>query len=151
AAEVTEELLACTASVPASNKADVLRTGYRRRLLMLAARDLTGAAELDEVMAELADLAGAVLQVALAIATSQRPAVAAQTRLAVIAMGKCGARELNYASDIDVIFVAQSPECWPGGTTPRNPPQDETTALKAATQLASTMIRICSERGSEGA
>jgi glutamate-ammonia-ligase adenylyltransferase len=169
AAEVTEELLAATAGVDIaatagvsvaatagvgvadagrlaatrarSSKADALRTGYRRRLLMLAARDLTGAASLDEVMAELADLAGAVLQAALAIATSQLPAEAAKTRLAVIAMGKCGARELNYASDIDVIFVAERPQA--GG--------DETAALRAATQLASAVIRICSERGSEGA
>ena len=28
-------------------------------------------------------------------------------RLAVIAMGKCGARELNYVSDVDVIFVGE--------------------------------------------
>ena len=31
----------------------------------------------------------------------------APPRLAVIAMGKCGARELNYVSDVDVIFVAE--------------------------------------------
>ena len=35
-------------------------------------------------------------------------AVAAATRLAVIGMGKAGARELNYVSDVDVIFVAES-------------------------------------------
>ena len=138
AAEVTEELLAATAGVnaaaavgvdvagqgrlgatrPGSSKADALRTAYRRRLLMLAARDLTGAATLDEVMAELADLAGAALQAALAIASSQLPAEAAQARLAVIAMGKCGARELNYASDVDVIFVA---ETQPARTVTRPP------------------------------
>jgi [glutamine synthetase] adenylyltransferase / [glutamine synthetase]-adenylyl-L-tyrosine phosphorylase len=138
-ADVTEELRA--ASQPGQTKADALRTAYRRRLLTLAARDLTGATSLDEVMAELADLSSAVLQAALAIAAAQLPQAAAQTRLAVIAMGKCGARELNYASDIDVIFVAD-----------RQPAaQDEAAALKAATQLASAMIRICSERGQEGA
>ena len=141
AASAAEELLASTASAADQDKADALRTAYRRRLLMLAARDLTGAAGLDEVMAELADLAAAALQAALAIAASRLPAAAAQTRLAVIAMGKCGARELNYASNVDVIFVADQPQA--GG--------DETDALRAATQLASAMIRICSERGAEGA
>src|SRR6185437_2546801 len=86
---------------------DALRVAYRRRLLMLAARDLTGAMKLDEVAAELADLAAAAIRTALAIARSQLPPDAPPCRLAVIAMGKCGARELNYASDVDVIFVAE--------------------------------------------
>ena len=34
------------------------------------------------------------------------PRVPAPARLAVIAMGKCGGGELNYVSDVDVIFVA---------------------------------------------
>ncbi|HXS62079.1 MAG TPA: bifunctional [glutamine synthetase] adenylyltransferase/[glutamine synthetase]-adenylyl-L-tyrosine phosphorylase [Streptosporangiaceae bacterium] len=141
--ELSDELGAAIEdqSRPSGARADALRAAYRRRLLLLAARDLTGAAGLDEVMAELADLSAAVLQAALAIAASQVPAVAVQTRLAVIAMGKCGARELNYASDIDVIFVADRPAA----------DVDETVALRAATQLASAMIRICSERGAEGA
>ena len=45
-----------------------LRVAYRRRLLPLAARDLTGEASLDQVAAELADLAAAALEAALAIA-----------------------------------------------------------------------------------
>ncbi len=117
-----------------------LRVEYRRRLLVLAARDLTGAATLDEVMAELADLASAVIRAALAIAWSRISPEAAPCRLAVIAMGKCGGRELNYASDVDVIFVAE-----------RVGDGDETQALRAATQLASAVIRICSDSGTEGA
>ena len=58
-------------------------------------------------MAELADLAAAALEAALAIASAQLPPDAPACRLAVIAMGKCGARELNYSSDVDVIFVAE--------------------------------------------
>ena len=57
-------------------------------------------------MAELADLATAALAAALAIARAGLPPGAAPGELAVIAMGKCGGRELNYASDVDVIFVA---------------------------------------------
>ncbi len=140
AAELRAELLtAATCGRAGTARADELRAAYRRRLLQLAARDLTGAAALDEVMAELADLAAAALEAALAIGRSQLPRGAAPCRLAVIAMGKCGGRELNYASDVDVIFVAE-----PAG------PGDETGALRTATQLASAMIRVCSDTGSEG-
>ena len=62
---------------------------------------------MDEVAEELADLADAVLEAALAIARAELPPDSAPVRFAVVAMGKCGARELNYASDIDVIFVAE--------------------------------------------
>ena len=91
---------------PAAAPVTSLAAAYRRRLLHLAARDLTGAVTVDETAAELADLAAAALEAALAIARSQLPPGSAPARLAVIAMGKCGGRELNYASDVDVIFVA---------------------------------------------
>ena len=128
-----------------------LRTAYRRRLLHLAARDLTGAEGLAEVAAELADLAAAALEAALAIARSQLPPGSAPCRLAVIAMGKCGGRELNYASDIDVIFVAA-----PGEPDGAAGPGDadgggEAAALRTATRLAAGMIRVCSEAATEEA
>ena len=95
-----------------------LRLAYRRRLMHLAARDLTGVSAFEDVTAELADLAAAALEGALAIARSQlrsehgsqpigQPSGGAPCRLAVIGMGKCGGSELNYVSDVDVIFVAE--------------------------------------------
>jgi [glutamine synthetase] adenylyltransferase / [glutamine synthetase]-adenylyl-L-tyrosine phosphorylase len=118
-----------------------LRVAYRRRLLQLAARDLTGEDPLDIVMAGLADLSVAALAAALAIARAEVPA-AGDCRLAVIAMGKCGARELNYASDVDVIFVAGSPAGSADGA--------EVAALQAATALAGGLIRVCSQSTPEG-
>jgi glutamate-ammonia-ligase adenylyltransferase len=115
-----------------------LRVCYRRRLLHLAARDLTGAVTVDETAAELADLAAAALDGALAIASSRLGPQAKACRIAVIAMGKCGGRELNYASDVDVIFVAAPA----AGAT-------EDTALRAATQLAAAMIQVCSQPTAE--
>src|SRR5215469_9767031 len=108
-AAIRAGLLAAVAG-PNANRVDPaarLAAAYRRRVLHLAARDLTGKASVDEVGQELAGLADAVLEAALAIARAELPADAAPTRLAIIAMGKCGARELNYASDVDVIFVAE--------------------------------------------
>ncbi|MFH8412012.1 bifunctional [glutamine synthetase] adenylyltransferase/[glutamine synthetase]-adenylyl-L-tyrosine phosphorylase [Streptomyces collinus] len=116
-----------------------LRVAYRRCLLSIAARDVCGTTGVAQSAAELADLATATLRAALAIAEAAAPEDAEQCRLAVIAMGKCGGHELNYVSDVDVIFVGEATE----GT-------DETKAVRAATRLASHMMRICSETTVEG-
>jgi glutamate-ammonia-ligase adenylyltransferase len=90
---------------------NALRTAYRAELVRLAAWDLEqpdGSAIVDRVAAGLADLAGAALDASLALArrSTRFPAEeAATTPLAIIGMGKSGARELNYLSDVDVIFV----------------------------------------------
>jgi glutamate-ammonia-ligase adenylyltransferase len=122
---------------PGPDPATSLRVAYRRALLRLAARDLTGAVTLDQAAAELSDLAAAALEAALAIARSQLPPGAAPATLAVIAMGKCGGRELNYASDVDVIFVA-------------GPADADAAGLRTATRLAAGLIRVCSQSTPEG-
>ncbi|NED78345.1 bifunctional [glutamine synthetase] adenylyltransferase/[glutamine synthetase]-adenylyl-L-tyrosine phosphorylase [Streptomyces sp. SID9944] len=116
-----------------------LRIAYRRSLLAIAARDVCGTTGVAETAAELADLATATLRAALRIASAAAPEDAERCRLAVIAMGKCGGHELNYVSDVDVIFVGEAVE---GG--------DENAALRAATRLASHLMRICSETTVEG-
>ena len=131
------------AGQPGGGPVAALRVAYRRRLLPLAARDLTGEASFDQVAAELADLAAAALEAALAIARANLPPGSAPCRLAVIAMGKCGARELNYASDVDVIFVAETAENSEDG--------GEAAALRSATQLAAGLIQVCSQSTPEGA
>ncbi|MBW8737104.1 MAG: bifunctional [glutamine synthetase] adenylyltransferase/[glutamine synthetase]-adenylyl-L-tyrosine phosphorylase [Streptomyces turgidiscabies] len=116
-----------------------LRVAYRRCLLSIAARDVCGTTDLAQTAAELADLATATLRAALAIARAAAPDDAALCRLAVIAMGKCGGHELNYVSDVDVIFVGEAADG-----------ADEGKALRAATRLASHLMRICSETTIEG-
>ncbi|MGA4543787.1 bifunctional [glutamine synthetase] adenylyltransferase/[glutamine synthetase]-adenylyl-L-tyrosine phosphorylase [Uniformispora flossi] len=118
---------------------DTLRVAYRRCLLSIAARDVCGTADVAQVAAELADLAGATLDAALDISRRDHPADAAQCRLAVIGMGKCGGRELNYVSDVDVVFVAEAP-----------PGVDEGPALAAAGRLAAALMRACSATTREG-
>jgi [glutamine synthetase] adenylyltransferase / [glutamine synthetase]-adenylyl-L-tyrosine phosphorylase len=144
--DIRRELLAAAGAGPGTDPATGLSIAYRRRLLHLAARDLTGAEDLAAVTAELADLAGAALEAALAIATSQLPPGSAPCRLAVIAMGKCGGRELNYASDVDVIFVADG-----GQTGAADADGGEAAALRTATRLAAGMIRVCSAPTTEDA
>ena len=91
---------------------NALRIAYRRELTLLAAWDLGHAEPIEVVQtvaAALADLAGAALDAALTVARADARFPSdevAATRLAIIGMGKSGARELNYLSDVDVIFVA---------------------------------------------
>ncbi|WP_330480341.1 bifunctional [glutamine synthetase] adenylyltransferase/[glutamine synthetase]-adenylyl-L-tyrosine phosphorylase [Streptomyces sp. NBC_00724] len=118
---------------------DSLRVAYRRCLLAIAARDVCGTTDVAQTAAELADLATATLRAALAIARTAAPEDAAVCRLAVIAMGKCGGHELNYVSDVDVIFVA---EPFDGA--------EESKAVQGATRLAAHMMRICSDTTVEG-
>ncbi len=83
-------------TVPAAPRADLV--GWKQReLLRIAARDLMGVDSLEKVGHALSDLADGVLA----------RAVDAAPELAVIGMGKLGGRELNYASDIDVLFVGE--------------------------------------------
>lgn len=103
----------------APDELDRLRRFKRRQLLRIAVRDLLGLAELVTVGRELAALAEACLEAALRLS---RPGVP----MAVAAMGKLGGRELNYASDVDVLFVHEG---------------DVVEALRAARAVLSIMAR----------
>jgi [glutamine synthetase] adenylyltransferase / [glutamine synthetase]-adenylyl-L-tyrosine phosphorylase len=138
---------------PGADPAASLAAAYRARILHLAARDLTGDAGVDQVAEELADLADAVLEAALAVARAELPDESVPARLAIVAMGKSGARELNYASDIDVIFVAepQHDQTQHEKTQPEKTQHDtEEAALKTATRLAAGVIQVCERTTPEG-
>ncbi|WP_247828790.1 bifunctional [glutamine synthetase] adenylyltransferase/[glutamine synthetase]-adenylyl-L-tyrosine phosphorylase [Arthrobacter antioxidans] len=124
-----------------------LRVAYRRLLTDLAVRDLGHCIPVDYlpvVGRELADLAAAALEASLAVARAELgevygPDVVARVRLAVIAMGKCGARELNYISDVDVVYVVEGEDL------------DDTTLTRIGTGLASGMTRGVYSPGPEPA
>lgn len=115
-AELRAMFAACVAETTDGAYVERLRSLYRDRLLVLAAIDLAPTVEglpglpfvaVGEHLADLADAAlAAALQVAQLLVCGDEAGEPAP-RLAVIAMGKCGARELNYVSDVDVIFVAE--------------------------------------------
>ena len=111
-----------------------LRRAYRRCLLQLAARDLAGPMAVEDVAAELADLASATVSAGLAVALAALPEDLPGFRLGVVGMGKCGGRELNYVSDVDVIFVAETHDG-----------SEELAAFQAATGLASKAMQVCAE------
>ncbi|MRJ77916.1 bifunctional [glutamine synthetase] adenylyltransferase/[glutamine synthetase]-adenylyl-L-tyrosine phosphorylase [Aeromicrobium sp. SMF47] len=118
--------------------ADELRVAYHRKLLHIAARDLTALTTFEESSAELSDLAVATLGAALRIAREAEPD-ADLCRLTIIAMGKTGGHELNYLSDVDVIFVHEPAEG-----------ADDGAAIGAATRLAAAVMKLCREHTGEG-
>jgi len=129
-----------------------IRLAYRLELLRLIAFDVTrpeAVESFSEVSRQLSDLATEAIEAGLNIARwelvsgtdhgsfTQQEVEA--TRLAVIAMGKCGARELNYISDVDVIFVADSDSAS----------LEKERALEIATRLATRMMRAMDGTASE--
>jgi glutamate-ammonia-ligase adenylyltransferase len=90
-----------------------IRTLRRRELVRIAWRDLTGRATLASTLAELSDLADAAIRAAHDFATRSlagrfgmpRTAAGGKCELVVLGMGKLGGRELNFSSDIDLIFL----------------------------------------------
>ena len=123
---------------------NALRVAYRAELLKIAIFDLSQAdvqAGQPLVAAALADIAAAAIEAGLHVARAELKLSSEhgvfdadevdETRLSVIAMGKCGARELNYISDVDVIYVADS-------ASSNLEPQR---AVEIATKLATRMMR----------
>lgn len=136
AAERRERLVAAVRDPGDRTPAEVLRIAYRQQLIGIAALDLTAEdpfAILPDVAAALADLAAAALEAALVIAKAEVGEAAERTRLAVVAMGKTGGRELNYISDVDVVFAAEPAD----GVS-------EEDAIAVATDLATRLMRLCS-------
>ncbi len=137
--QVTPTTAALRSALEQVSDRDDLRRTYRRLLLAVAARDLVAAIDVGETAAELSDLAAGAVAGALRLAVQEVGPAASACRLAVIGLGKCGARELNYVSDVDVIFVAEAVDG-----------ANEATALGAATSVAAALMRICSDHTREG-
>jgi glutamate-ammonia-ligase adenylyltransferase len=85
---------------------DALRRFQRWELLRIGACDLLGLFDLQAVTVQLSNLADSLVRACLAVASEQSRAPTAG--FAVIGMGKLGGQELNYSSDIDLLFVAAS-------------------------------------------
>ena len=90
-----------------------LRRWRRRQLVRIAWRDLMGWANLEETLAELSAFADAAIEVASRYAWDPlvarygepRSAAGQVQQLVIVAMGKLGGRELNFSSDVDLVFL----------------------------------------------
>lgn len=109
--------------------------------LALGIGDLAGATSLEEVVRPLSDLADRALDRALAAALAERTPDEAARGFAILALGKLGGRELNYSSDLDLIFL------YDPGTLPRRPRED---AGQAALRIGQRVVEILQKRTEAG-
>ncbi len=137
------ELRAAVADLAGVAAVDAFKAAYRGLLLEIAADDLSApdpSAVVEQVGVALADLADAALVVGLDIARAD-VSDSAEVALAVIALGKTGARELNYISDVDVLYVAEPAA---GGRL------DEAAAMAVGARLAARLQQVCGGVTAEG-
>jgi glutamate-ammonia-ligase adenylyltransferase len=146
AAELGSDLRAAVDGLAGDEAVLALRVRYRRTLARIAAFDLEQEDPVEGVEAvagTLADLAAAALDTALDLARRELPfpeKELAATRLAVIGMGKAGAHELNYVSDVDVIYVVEA-------EGPLEPERAVEIGTRLAVQLARGIQGPASEPG----
>ena len=115
-AGAVQQVIDSAGAVPPDQLSSHLRQGKRRVALMTGLADLAGAWSLEEVTGALTDFADAAAQAALTaglkaqIKRGKLPGMTEEDAdsgagMVVLAMGKMGARELNYSSDIDLICL----------------------------------------------
>ncbi len=111
-----------------------LRRARRRELCRLAAREITGRVDILQSAAELSDLAATVIGAGLGFVERRSPG-----GFCVLALGKLGGRELNFSSDVDLLFVYRG-DGEDGGTTRR----------EQFTRLAERLVRLLGEQTADG-
>lgn len=150
--EWAASLAAVTATLPAAERSRGLVRFKRREYLRIALRDLQGLAGLAETTHELSDLADAVLQQAYIWSWNElvgqwgtpRTSAGTGADMAVLALGKLGGAELNYSSDIDLLFAYEGEGRTAGGPA-------SLTNAEFFTRLAQTLVRYLSQPTQEGA
>jgi glutamate-ammonia-ligase adenylyltransferase len=154
-----KEALARFALMNSSLNPQVLLARFRRReLLRTYLHDIRRAQTLVETMEELSNLADAILDYALSLARQDldnryglprridERGRTANAEFCVIALGKLGSMELNYASDIDLVFLYSD-----DGTTAGTSERGEVSNREYFVKLSETIARIVGQSGGEGA
>jgi Glutamine synthetase adenylyltransferase len=130
----------------------------RRELLRIYLRDIRRLATIAEITEEISNLADAILEHALRLARQEldnrhgAPQVTDgrgrknSTDMCIVALGKLGSRELNYSSDIDLLFIYADEGLTAGGGT-RGPITNREYFIK----LAETITKIVGQQTGEGA
>ena len=121
------------ASKDLAEAATALRSSYRNQLAAIIAQDAVAddpTSIQPTISRELSDLADAALEGALAIA---RHETEGSERFTIIGMGKLGAQELNYVSDVDLIYVVE----------PADKDVDHQTLIRVGTKMGTMLQRVC--------
>ena len=136
-----EVALRAAKRVKEGSAASALRDERLGLALVLAIGDLAGAFDLDKVMRELSTFADRALDRALNTAMNSRVPDAEPSGMIGLALGKHGAGELNYSSDIDPILL-YDPE--------KLPRRERDEPGEAAQRYAREVVRLLSDVTSEG-
>ncbi|MFM9905046.1 MAG: hypothetical protein ACKVQJ_10805 [Pyrinomonadaceae bacterium] len=136
----------------------VLFTRFRRReLLRIYLRDIRRLATIAEITEEISNLADAILQSALQLARHEmdnrfgKPQEIGQNgrtipaRFCIAALGKLGSRELNYSSDIDLLFLYSNEGTTSGGS------RGAVTNREYFVKLAEYTTKLVGQQTGEGA
>ena len=153
------EALARFALTNSSLNPQVLLARFRRReLLRIYLHDIRRSRTIVETMEELSNLADAILDYALSLARQDldnryglprrvdERGRSATAEFCVIALGKLGSMELNYASDIDLVFLYSD-----DGTTAGSGDRGEVSNREYFVKLSETIARLVGQSGGEGA
>ena len=131
----------------------------RREMLRIGARDLLKAANVEGTIAELSNLADAVIQCVYEVCfrglvarhgvpqDSDTAGGLRDARFTILAMGKLGGRELNYSSDIDVIYIYDGEQ---GCTEASAPSQTAISNREFFAKLAQSLTHELSTLTEEG-
>jgi glutamate-ammonia-ligase adenylyltransferase len=101
-----------SASADFESRLDALRAFGHQEFLRIAIADLAGHLALDDLQIELTNLAEVELRQALSLAVAEvgnRYSIPSQLKLCIVGMGRLGAAEMSYNSDLDLIFVYDLP------------------------------------------
>ncbi len=139
-----------------------VRIFRKREMLRIGLRDLLGKADLRETVSELSDLAGACLQTAYRRIDAEltkkhgRPVLiredgtTAFAGFAVIAMGKLGGNELNFSSDIDLMYAYSADGETEGVRSNDGTPSNRITNHQYFVKLAERLTAVIGESTEDG-
>ncbi len=129
-----------------SKKLNAIRRYKRREILRIGIRDIFGIADFNETVSSISELAEAILQICLELAIEEikkKFLAFPETEYVIIGLGKLGGKELNYSSDIDLIFVYnQDGEI--------ETPKGFISHYEIFNELVATLINFLSEKTEEG-
>ena len=148
-------------------KLDAIRRFRRREMLRIGVRDLLRLADVVETTASLSDLASILIDEAYRIVDADlrarygvpmhknRQGRWVETGFTIIGMGKLGGHELNYSSDVDVLYVCESHEgetrpVVSGRTTSKSPLQGGISNEEYFERLARDLTKVLTEQTHEG-
>ncbi|MEK6566399.1 MAG: hypothetical protein AABZ41_06815 [Bacteroidota bacterium] len=143
----TEALASAEPFERTEKKLSALKRFHRREMLRIGARDILRKADIETVTLELSSLADSIIQAVLGIAElelQKNTGIELRDMLCVVGLGKLGGNELNFSSDIDLMFVYERDmELEVSGTRIR-------TVFEYCSKLAEIVVRKLSEHSDEG-